>query len=332
MKHTIIALICLIAGAVQAATPETVMKTYPTRWRLIYDTDRDSSTGDLNYVIEAVGDALNGRVAGGTGTGVVTVYGDLDITGSARGYFFDTFAEGAAGKGWRVVGVTGLAYVTTQLIMQHGYAGDGHIIGIENVGGGVSTAGPIMAATGLDITGDVTSGEGVELSLGYAGSSGRPYVIGTDPAFFTCATLTTADASGASTLLVGFRSLEVANATFGSYTEYATIGASGTSNPNTIQTLTEVDANLDGTGDGGVTTDTTDTWADAATKTFCVYVSAGGVVTYTTNGAAPTVSVAATLTDGMTVIPIIYFLHGADIANGTIVNDWEVGRQKNAFQ
>lgn len=332
MKNLIAALAILIAGTANATTPEVRMSTYPTRWRVIYDTDRDSPTGDQNYLLEGIGDAANGRVAGGTATGLLTVYGDIDLTGSTRGYFFEDFAEGAVGKGIREVGATGLAYVTTQLIMQHLYVGDGHIIGAENVGGGVSTIGTVMAATGLDITGDLTSAEGVELSLGYAGSSGRPFVVGTDPAFYTCATFTLADASGANPLVVGFRTLEIANATIASYNEYAYYGVVGTSNPNTIQIVTEVDAALDGTGDGATTTDTTETWADAASKKLCVFVSSAGVVTYTKDGAAPTVTAAATLTDGQVVVPFIYFLHSADVAQATILNDWIVARQTNAFQ
>lgn len=324
MKTLFAALVTMVCSIASATTPETQILTYPNKIEMVYDSDRDTSSGKA-VPLEVNGAASNATIAGGTGTGVVVIRGDIYRTGGKSPYFFETFGEGATVKGIREVGATGLAYVTTQLIMQHLYLGNGNIIGAENVGGGVSTIGTVMAASGLDITGDLTSGEGVELVLGYSGASGRPFIIGTDPAFYTCATFTIPDASGANPLVVGFRTLEVSNATIANYNEYAYYGVVGTSDPNTIQIVTEVDAALDGTGDGATTTDTTETWADAASKTLCVFVSGAGVLTYTKDGSAPTVTAAKTLTDGQLVIPFIYFLHSADVAQATILNDWEVG-------
>lgn len=178
---------------------------------------------------------------------------------------------------------------------------------------------PVMDAIGLDISGDQVSAEAYEMFAGVLGASGRPAVIGIDPAFYFCATAEIADASGASDFHVGWRSAtQTQTATITGYLNYATIGLEGTSNPNTIQIMT-------GNDDTDVTTDTTDTWADAASKKLCVNVSAAGVVTYTINGVAPTTTAAFTFDDGDSVIPFIHFQHGADVAGAVDLTLWDVG-------
>jgi hypothetical protein len=180
---------------------------------------------------------------------------------------------------------------------------------------------PVIDSVGLDISGDQVSAEAYEMFGGVLGASGRPAVIGVDPAFYFCATLEVADASGASDLHVGWRSAtQTQTGTITTYLNYATIGLEGTSNPNTIQLMT-------GNDDTDVTTDTTDTWADAASKKLCVNVSAAGAVTYTINGSAPTATAAFSFDDGDSVIPFIQFQHGADVAGAVDLTLWEVGYQ-----
>lgn len=178
---------------------------------------------------------------------------------------------------------------------------------------------PVMDAIGLDISGDQVSAEAYEMFAGVLGASGRPAVIGVDPAFYFCATAVIADASGASDFHVGWRSAtQTQTGTITTYLNYATIGAEGTSNPNTIQIMT-------GNDDTDVTTDTTDTWADAASKKLCVNVSGAGAVTYTINGSAPTATAAFSFDDGDSVIPFIQFQHGADVAGAVDLTEWAVG-------
>lgn len=178
---------------------------------------------------------------------------------------------------------------------------------------------PVMDSIGLDISGDQVSAEAYEMFGGVLGASGRPAVIGVDPAFYFCVTAEIADASGASDFHVGWRSwTETQVKLITSYSNYATIGLEGTSNPNTIQILT----GNDGTD---VATDTTNTWADAASKKLCVNVSGAGVVTYTINGAAPSTTAAFTFDDGDSVIPFVAFEHGADVAGAVDITLWEVG-------
>jgi hypothetical protein len=80
-------------------------------------------------------------------------------------------------------------------------------------------------------------------------------------------------------------------------------------------------------GAGTVTTDTTGTWADAATKTLEIKVSSAGVVTYLVNGVAPATVAAYTFTAAAVVIPFFYFLNHTDLAGAVNLIAWEVGYQ-----
>ena len=174
-----------------------------------------------------------------------------------------------------------------------------------------------MAVAGLDITGDLTDNDGFEIVTGILGASGRPFLTGTDPAFYSCATITIADVTGSDFLFAGFRVPAAMSAT-PTYTDFAAIGnVSG-----------EIYTKTNKASGGIVSTDTTNTWADAATKKLCVNVSSAGVVTYTVDGAEPTTVVGMTFTTGTSVIPFIHLRHDADIAEATIVTKWEVGYSK----
>jgi hypothetical protein len=178
---------------------------------------------------------------------------------------------------------------------------------------------PVMDTVGLDISGDQVSAEAYEMFAGVLGASGRPAVVGLDPAFYFCATLTVADASGASDLHVGWRSAtQTQTGTITTYLNYATIGLEGTADPNTIQLMT-------GNDDTDVTTDTTNTWADGASKKLCVNVSGTGAATYTIDGAAPTAVAAFNFDDGDSLIPFVQVQHGADLAGAVDLTEWAVG-------
>lgn len=189
-------------------------------------------------------------------------------------------------------------------------------------GAGQTLLAPLFGASGLDIAMDQTSTEGIELTNGITARCPVAFTVGTDAAFFMSATLKVVDASGANPLVVGFRKAEAYQATHTSYADYAAIGIVGTSATNLIKTLTEA------AGAGTTTTDTTNTWADNATKTLSVFVSAAGVVTYQINGAAPTAVAAFSFTAGDVVVPWLYFLNAADLANNVYLQAWEVGLQR----
>jgi hypothetical protein len=177
---------------------------------------------------------------------------------------------------------------------------------------------PVMDSIGLDISGDQVSAEAYEMFAGILGASGRPAVVGYDPAFYFCATIAVADASGASDLHVGWRSAtETQVKLITSYSNYATIGIEGTANPNTIYTMT----GNDGTD---ASLDSTLTWADAAEKRLCTLVSATGAVTYTVDGVLAT-STAFSFDDGDSLIPFIAAEQSADLSGAIDVTLWEVG-------
>ena len=191
-------------------------------------------------------------------------------------------------------------------------------------GAGQTILAPVLTATGWDISLDQTSTEGIELTNGILSRCPVAFTVGTDAAFAFAAKLKVEDASGCNPLVIGFRKAEAYQATVAAYADYAAIGIIGTANPNTIKTTTEA------AGAGNTDTDTTNTWADAATKTLKVLVSAAGVVTYQIGGVAPTVVAAFSFTAADVVVAFLFFLHAADVAGVVELISWEVGFQADA--
>lgn len=175
-----------------------------------------------------------------------------------------------------------------------------------------------MTSVGLDIAGDQTDNDGNEVDGGILGASGRPFIIGDDPAFYFCATVALADVSGSDLFMTGFRRAEPFNATFDNYLDLASIGS--VSGDIKIETILNNAATT--------VTDTTDNWADAETHKLCTYVSSAGVVTYKVDGAAPTATAAFTFDDGDPVIPFVHLLHDADLMDSAVITLWEVGYQQ----
>jgi hypothetical protein len=64
-------------------------------------------------------------------------------------------------------------------------------------------------------------------------------------------------------------------------------------------------------------TDTTQDWADDESHALCVLVSAAGACTYTIDGAAPTVTDAHTLGDGLNEVMRIQGINDSDIMDDT---------------
>jgi hypothetical protein len=190
--------------------------------------------------------------------------------------------------------------------------------GVKLVWAPVVTASALldMDASSLDIAGDQTDNDGTEIMGGVMGASGRPFIVGDDPAFYFCATLAIEDVSGADEVRIGFRKVEAMNAVWGAYSDYASIGP----NAGDIIITTEND------GGGETDTDTTDNYADAgAAVKYCVKVSGAGAVTYTIDNSAPTSTAAFSFDDGDSIIPVIHFLHASDLAGEIDLTLWEVG-------
>ena len=316
MKKLVFTVLSLFGGLAYAGT-ETQILTYPTDIEFVYDSDRDVAAGK-NRTVVVDGDQGNGMAAGGD-TGLLIVRGAPYVSGIAgSAYFFETFAEGTD-LGWQARSPIGAAPGLATGNHNIAYFGGASKIVYAILGAGQTLDLDMHATKGLIISMDLTDNEGVELQLGVMGASSKVFVIGTDPAFYTCATVEIADVSGTDDFHVGFRRPETINATHDDYLDLASIGISTAANPAAIA-IDTIDGNA-----ATVSTDTTDTMADGDSDKFCVYVSAAGVVTYTVDDAAPTTTAAVTLTDGEPYIPYIYYLHATTTPGLVYLSDWEVG-------
>lgn len=299
------ALSILAVASVAVALPvlgEMKIKLFEDEMEVVYDSNPNTIGDSALLHFDGVAD-------------VVTAFSDVEFRSSTGSYFFDTFDQGDEGAEV-ILQLDATAFDGSTGVYNMLYTSNGNKIAFASLGAG-QTLSPDMTATGLDISGDQTDDEGYEYILGLFGASGRVFVIGQDPAFYTCATINVPDVSGTDEMHVGFRRAGLVNGTYDNYTDLASIGLN-----NGAIYIETIDDNAATTS-----TDTTDTWADTATKTLCVFVSAAGVVTYTINGAAPTTTAAFTIDDADPVIPFIYLLHSSDLAGAVELRDWTVGYQ-----
>lgn len=169
----------------------------------------------------------------------------------------------------------------------------------------------------LDIGMDQTDDLGVELCAGILNSNPMAFKIGSDAAFFFRVRFSIEDVSGTDDCAIGFRLAEAYQANIDDYNDMAVLNViSGDIKIETIKA-----------GAATVTTDTTDNWADEATHQLEVFVSSAGVVTYTIDNAAPTVTAAYTFRSGIYVVPFIYFLNASDLAGEVNILEYECGFQ-----
>jgi len=203
-----------------------------------------------------------------------------------------------------------------------GTAGDENVMAIDGVNfeyhivGTATATAPILVAGGLDIGLDDANNDGIEIGEGITARSNSAFTIGTD-AFFLKVTTDIPDVSGTDDFLIGFRTAEAYQADPNDYNNMAAVN------------VMSGDIQIETIDDNAATTrtDTTDNWADGASKTVAVYVSAAGVVTYTIDGSAPTTTAAFTWDDGDTVVPFIYFRHDTTVAESTVLSLYECGLQ-----
>jgi hypothetical protein len=188
-----------------------------------------------------------------------------------------------------------------------------HILGTQTI------VGPVMTSLGLDLGSmDQTANDGWELCPGCETAlHDQVFTVGTSPAFYFEAKLKIADVSGTDDLAIGFRKYETYQANVDDYDEMAAI--------NIISGDIKIETILNGAAT--TTTDTTDNWADAATKTVRVEVSSAGVVTYKIDGQPPTATAAFTFDTGEVVVPFIYVLQDTDIMGACPLIHWECGYQ-----
>lgn len=180
---------------------------------------------------------------------------------------------------------------------------------------------PRMDASGLLVSLDLTDDEGCEYNWGARNNAKHAFTIGTSPAFALEWNFTIADVTGADPIGIGFRKVEANNSTLESYTDFCWIGVSESDTTAVISLKTRLNS-------GSVTTtDTTDAWTDGETHRLKILVSASGVVTYTIDGSAPTVTAAFTFDDTDVVMPFFHLLHGATSPGAVHWVDYSCGPQ-----
>lgn len=204
-----------------------------------------------------------------------------------------------------------------------------HVIGTQTI------LGPVRTSAGLNISQDLTNNDGVEYTLGnempantvisnVAGATRGTFVVGTDAAFGLSVKMTITDVSGADALFIGFRKAEAYQAAEDDYDEMCAIGS--VSGDIKVATILNNAATS--------TTDTTNDWADAATKTLTVYCdSLGGLwgtpraCYFEIDGAKPTTVPTSVFRfdSGEIVIPFLYLRHDSDVAESTILKEWNSG-------
>jgi len=205
-----------------------------------------------------------------------------------------------------------------------GTAGDLNIMGFErNIfnytpKGTQTILAPVLTATGLNIAMDQTDNDGVEIGNSAIDRARSIFTIGTSDAFFLSVRFNIGDVSGTDDCAIGFRKTQAAQANFDDYTDLASL--------NVISGAINIETVLNNAAT--VTTDTTNTWADAATKTITVKVTKAGVVTYEIDGVAPKVVAAFTFDSTDVVVPFFFFLNATDLVDTLEIISWECGSQE----
>ena len=239
-------------------------------------------------------------------------YMDFTSIGSGPIGSADMLADGSFPKG-AATGATGDENV---LMFNNGETLYHHVLGTQTL------VTPNIVAAGLDISQDLTQDDGMELCGAPSTGTGIQFTVGTDAAFYFSCAITCTDVSGTDDFAIGFRKVEAFQAALDNYDEMAAFNLNGS---GTTTKVIQLETILNGATT--VTTATGDTWADTASKTLKVMVSAAGVVTFTIDGSAPTTTAAFTFDDAEVVTPFVHLLHASDVAEATIITAWDVGFQ-----
>jgi hypothetical protein len=209
------------------------------------------------------------------------------------------------------------------------------------LGAGQTITAPVIDLTtnlGLNITQDAIATEGASWLFGGPTSgvttstdvnARRPlnaFIAQVDKAFFMRVKFISADASGFNPLAFGFRRAQADQTALGSFTDYACL--KGVANGTVADISTETRLNS-----GSVATTLTSplvTVADNVAREYYVEVNGAGVVKMAIDGAY--VPVTFTFDSGDIVQPFGYLIHGADVANGTHIQEVEWGyREPRGF-
>lgn len=189
-----------------------------------------------------------------------------------------------------------------------------------NVVGNTNLGPKLDGSFGLNLASDATSTHAVEYDTGITPQNPFTFTIdnsgNTTPAFFIKGQFKISTIAGVS-LLMGFRKQAARNATFTSYTDYATIG--------TIAGEFETQTNL--ANAGAITTDTTQAGVDATTYEIAIFVDSFGNVTYQINGQPPVVSVPYQFANGLIIQPVLRVTQNVTTSATASCNYFECGFQ-----
>lgn len=206
-----------------------------------------------------------------------------------------------------------------------------HVLGTQTI------LGPKRIDAGLNITQDLTDDDGVEYTLGCedpadtviadtANDSRGTFKVGTDGPFGFALKFTITDVSGTDDCAVGFRKAEAYQGAIDDYDEMAALNA--ISGDIKIETILN--------GAATTTTDTTDNWADAETKTLAVIIDSDGSLAqdgtkgkafYFIDGLDVTTNAATRFKfdNNELVIPFFFFLNATDVSETLTLIEWESG-------
>ena len=184
---------------------------------------------------------------------------------------------------------------------------------------------PALNTAGLDVSGDQTNNDGWSIRGRSASALGAlnkdHFIVGTSAAFYFKVKFSIADVSGIDDLRCGFAKVEAHNADPDGLDELATMAVMA----GDIKTQTIIN------GASTVATDLTapssGDWADGATHTFKILVSAAGVVTYELDDTTPTGVAAYTFDNGEVVTPYWFHRHDAELGGAIIWQTFEYGLQ-----
>jgi hypothetical protein len=174
---------------------------------------------------------------------------------------------------------------------------------------------PVWASTGLNIARDLTDNDGIEITQGITSRAKHAYTVGTDEGVFFEVTMKLTDVSGTDDCAIGWRKAEAYQAAVDNYDEMAAF--------NIISGDIKIETILNNAAT--VTTDTTDNWADTESKTLRVEVLKDGTVKFYVDGVEPTVPAPFTFDAGEVIVPFLYMIHAADVAESTLLTSWKCG-------
>ena len=198
---------------------------------------------------------------------------------------------------------TGATENVNLMCLQQGIIMEQYLVGAQTI------IAPRMSSKGLEVALDQTINKGAEYNFGSDRDNARHvFTIGTSPAFFFEVKFNIEDISAADAFIIGFRINIANNLDRDSYNDFASIGMDiGNSLTNVVT--------IDQASFSERVTDTTDAWGgDDTANRLRVSVNAGGVVTYTINGNAPTFTRSYTFASALIVIPFMRFEQGPDLS------------------